>query len=54
VTADAVVIRPGTAAEVAAALKEASDAGQSLIIRGGAAQAAVGCPTCAASQLTIK
>ena len=33
-TADAVVIRPGTAAEVAAALKEASDAGQSLIIRG--------------------
>ncbi|HET6958936.1 MAG TPA: FAD-binding oxidoreductase [Vicinamibacterales bacterium] len=33
-TADAVVIRPGTAAEVAAALKEASNAGQSLIIRG--------------------
>jgi len=34
VTADAVVIRPGTAAEVAAALKQASDARQSLIIRG--------------------
>ncbi len=33
-TADALVIRPGTAAEVAAALKQASDARQSLIIRG--------------------
>jgi glycolate oxidase FAD binding subunit len=34
VAADAVVVRPGTAAEVAAALKQASDARQSLVIRG--------------------
>jgi glycolate oxidase FAD binding subunit len=34
VPADAIVIRPGTAAEVAAALKDASDGRQSLVIRG--------------------
>jgi glycolate dehydrogenase FAD-binding subunit len=42
VATDAVVIRPGSAAEVAAALKQASDARQSLIIRGGGSKEGYG------------
>jgi glycolate dehydrogenase FAD-binding subunit len=41
---DTVVLRPGTAAEVAAALKQASDARQSVIIRGAGSKDGYGRP----------
>jgi glycolate oxidase FAD binding subunit len=44
VTADTVVLRPGTGAEVAAALKQASDAKQSLVIRGAGTKDGYGRP----------
>jgi glycolate oxidase FAD binding subunit len=44
VTADTVVLRPGTGAEVAAAMKHASDARQSLVIRGAGTKDGYGRP----------